>query len=826
MKFVITPKVGKRQSPRALWDRTLLWLNEYLALDVHPRLEEPEEERELLPNGCRAPSSVLATLAVGALRTPTATAVLANRALTAAPQVIPSFAPGEQIADIYEVRDILDQGDTSTVYLAHHVHWNTDLIVKAPSPHLAAAPRAVQQQAFEAERWVAIGVHPNIAACYYVQSVEGVPLRIIEFVSGGNLRTFVQAGRSGDLRLALDLAIQICHGLAHAHSRGIAHGYLSPENVLLTPQGTPKLTDFGMHLAAVPSGDASTASPERTVRNEPDTLFTTWRLLRAPAYVAPERWQGVRTVDTQTDIFALGVCLYELFLGCPPYDSTGGPRTEPAAPVAEPALDGVYALLKRCVDWRPEWRPRSVDDVAGELAAIYESLFGNLSTTSDQSLEANEWNNRAVSYFYAGKPSEAEAAWEYALRADPSHLDTVFNLGMSRWRRGALADDGFVRQLEAATVQRDDRWKAHYLLALVHLERGARDTALALLEQAARARPRQAEIESALYKVQAQRPTTGSRPEVLGGHLGYVAAVDVSANGQLGISASHDHTSVVWDLAKGRRLHVLQGHRAPVSCVFLSADGQWALTGSDDRSMRLWDLTSGTCAQVIEGRGGHIVSACLSADRRYLLWAGHLSSEHVERVAVELWDTESGRRLRTFEGHASAVKTVALSADGRRAVTAGDDQAVRIWDANTGECLHVLKGHRHFVSSVRIDDDGTRVLSGSWDQTLRLWDTESGESIRTFTGHRALVTSVYLSRDRRWALSGSWDCTVRLWEIATGRCLRTFVGHTSLVTSVALSADNRTALSGSWDCTVRTWEVPASLEICRLHPSGADAPAL
>jgi serine/threonine protein kinase len=794
-----------------LKDRALSWMNRYLAFNVRPGAAETE--REVVPD------VTAAAPAPRAAKRP-ATASAAGPAGRFA-RAIPSFDVGDRIAEVYEVRRIVTRGDLHTVYVAHHQHWDVDLIVKVPNPELVAVPGALRQLAARPERWATLGMHPNIVSCYHVHWLEGVPLAIIEYVDGGNLREWMEQGRCADLRFGLDLAIRICRGLEHAHRRETLHGALKPENILVTSQGMAKLADFG--TPAVARGEPA-AGGTRTRANDFNNPLAVWGLMRGAAYVAPERWTSVGYVDAPVDVFALGACLYEMFCGRAPYQTTCGPRQEspePAATAGTPRLpERLVTLLKRCVEWQPDARPRTVEEISQELADVYQDLFGERgAAVTDRTREADEWNNKAVSAFYIGNHADAEAAWDAALEADPGHLEATFNRGVARWNRGLHTDEDLVQQLETFPVARDERWKARYFLSLIHLERGDAKSAVTLLEQAMRDRSDDTELAAMLARAQAAAAT--QVPEPFAEHTEYVAAVCISADGHAVLSASHDATAALWAVPDGHRLRTFGGHTRPVSCAFLSADGRFALTGSDDRTMRLWNTESGLCQRVFEGGAGRISSACLSRDGNLLLWAGLQSSEDVERLTLQLWDVEKGRCLHSLDGHTSSVKAVALSPDGTLAVSASDDQTVRLWDVATGTCLQVLLGHKHFVSAVCFNSDGSMVLSGSWDQTLRLWDVDSGECVRTLQGHTALVTSVCLSADDRWALSGGWDCAVRLWDVVNGRCLRTFRGHTGLVTGVAVSTQGNWGVSGSWDSTVRLWPLPLeSSALCKLRFSG------
>ncbi len=709
----------------------------------------------------------------------------------------PVLAPGTCLGQRYEVKRVLARGERLTTCLARHLPWQVDVVLKVPTAVLDRTPM-LQAMVDDAERWTGLGFHPHIAYCHHVDVPDGLPLFVVEHLDGGNLRPWITDGRSANLRLGLNLAVQICHGLEHAHTDGFWHGALTPENLLLTADGQLRLTDLGVAARAAAAGQ---------------------RRRTAEAYVAPEQWVDAAVVDGRTDIFALGVCLYEMFCGGRPYEVARGPRREAPearrAPgtVALPA--GLAALLRRCVDWDPERRPTAVAEVREALCAAHVELFGRPSPFASMPVptwEADGWNNRALAALVLGDEVAADAAWDNALSADPRHLLATYNAGLTRWRRGDLPDSVVVRRLEQLAAGRGADWCAAYALGVVQLERGEVAAGRALLSDARALAPDVAAIGEALALVDADGAGAGTLRQ-LSGHRGFVSSVCLLPDGRSILSASDDHTLCLWDATSGRAVRTFDGHAQRVTAVSTTADGAWALSGSDDFSLKLWEVKTGRCVKTIN-TPGTVFSVALSADGTRALWACSGSDNFlgVDNTLLQVWDLERDRRLGVFEGHRNAAKSVALSADGRWAVSGGDDQTVRVWDATTGACRRVLEGHEHYVATVCVSADGQRALSGSWDQTMRLWDTATGRCLRIFRGASAIVTSVCLSADGRLAVSGSWDGTVRIWEIDTGRCVRTFEGHTRMVTGVALSGDGRTAVSASWDQSVRVWAVPQAHE--------------
>jgi serine/threonine protein kinase len=176
---------------------------------------------------------------------------------------------GDVILDLYKVTDVLGEGGFGKVYKVRHQGWNIDLAVKSPKPEIVAAAGGVENFEREAETWVNLGLHPHIVSCYYVrrtplipslgrgddspsESQDGSPLVFAEYVAGGSLQDWIEnrqlydGGTAASLKRILDIAIQFAWGLHYSHEQGLIHQDVKPANVMLTPQGAVKVTDFGL----------------------------------------------------------------------------------------------------------------------------------------------------------------------------------------------------------------------------------------------------------------------------------------------------------------------------------------------------------------------------------------------------------------------------------------------------------------------------------------------------------------------------------------------------------------------------------------------------
>jgi WD40 repeat protein len=713
------------------------------------------------------------------------------------------WQPGDVILNRYEVKEVFTGGGMGLVYRVWHRHWHTDLVVKSPRPEFFRSDRDRENFEREAELWVGLGMHPNVVSCFYVRRLGGIPRIFAEYVASGTLERWIRTGRlyeggpQAALARVLDVAIQFAWGLAYAHEQGVVHQDVKPANVLLTPAGLVKVTDFGLARARGATAEAVTALSARN-------LLVSCGMM-TPAYCSPEQ-AGRQRLTRQTDLWSWGVSVLELFMG-----SVGrrpgvaaaqalelylkrGPDEE-RLPRMPPAVAG---LLRRCFQLDPGGRPRDMSEVVAVLRQAYQEATGAAYPRAEPQpadLVPDGLNNRAVSLADLGKHDEADLLWTRALRAGPLHPEATFNQGLLRWRAGRLEGAHLVRALEEVAASRPGDWLPQYLLAQVHKERGDFASGVRALEAVAGEGRDRDEVRSLLAWLQERRVDKVWLLQTYAGHAEAVSAVCAAGDGRAFLSGSWDGTVRLWD-AGGGCLRAF-GHAGPVSALAWSRDGRRALSGSWDGTVRLWDVATGQELRALKGHKDAVTSVAWCADGRRALSAS-------DDTTVKIWDAASGECLRTFGGHSDRVLAAAWSHDGRLALTAGKEKTVFLWDVDTGECFGNFEGHTSRIAAVAFCGDDGHFLSGSWDGTVRLWGVVSGLCLRVFIGHGDRVTTVAWGGDDRFVLSGAEDGTVRLWDAESGQCLRVYRGHTGGVTSVAWGEGS--VLSASKDGTVLRWD--------------------
>jgi TolB-like protein len=289
----------------------------------------------------------------------------------------------------YRIAEKIGAGGMGEVYRAHDDRLDRDVAVKVLPEELAANPERLARFEREAKA-VAQLAHPNILAIHDFGAESGITFAVMELLEGQSLRE-VLSTTALTQRKAVEFARSIADGLAAAHDKGIIHRDLKPENVFLTKDGQIKILDFGLAKTSLPEGDLGSATPTEELQTRPGGLLGT------VPYMAPEQVQG-EPVDGRSDIFALGVVLYEMLTGRRPFGGSTAVETAAAILKEDPepmssVLPGVSPTLadvvSTCLEKRPEDRFSSARDLSLTLAAV--DVHGQTSPGADGSPLRRRW---------------------------------------------------------------------------------------------------------------------------------------------------------------------------------------------------------------------------------------------------------------------------------------------------------------------------------------------------------------------------------------------------------------------------------------------------
>ena len=738
--------------------------------------------------------------------------------------------PGTKIGR-YELLELIGEGGMGLVYLAEQKEpVKRRVAMKIIKPGMDSAQVIAR---FEAERQaLALLDHPNIAHVFDAGTTEtGRPYFVMEYVKGMSITRYCDENRL-DVEQRLRLFREVCESVHHAHQKGIIHRDIKPSNILVSVHGdraVPKIIDFGIAKAA-----ASTLTEK--------TMFTfQGQLLGTPEYMSPEQVDlATQDIDTRSDIYSLGVVLYELLAGVLPFERESLHKIglaelqrtlrelEPASPsirlsnlgqqakaIADSRMTQVVPLARRLhreLEWIPLKamrkdrcrRYKSASDMADDIQSY---LNGNPLLAGP---ETAMYRVQKFVHKHAGSVAMV------ALVAVAIVLGLVASILLGCRAEQARQQEAAARkQVEQALVRAENaekvaREKSEELRRTLYVN--SIQLADAKYGEANIRRVREL-LESCPNDLRGwewyrlQHIADQSRM-TLRGHSDEVHGMAVSPDSKRIVSGSVDKTVKVWDVATGAELMTLRGHDEGVGSVAFSPDGKRIVSGSEDNTIKIWDAATGAELMTLRGHSDKVWSVAFSPDGKRIV------SGSRDKM-VKVWDVTNGDELMTIRGHQRMIGPVSFSPDGRRIVSGSIDwtikepwnQTIKVWDAATGAEVMTLRGrHTDIILSIAFSPDGERIVSGSGDKTVKVWDAATGAEIMTLRGHKLAVADVAFSPNGKRIVSGSNDGTIKVWDVSTGTELMTLVGHENEVRAVAFSPDGMHIISGSRDKTIKVWD--------------------
>jgi WD40 repeat protein len=691
-----------------------------------------------------------------------------------------------------------------------------------------ASTEAERERFFREARAAAQLRHPGIVTVHEVLELDAAPAIVSEFVEGVTLRELLQVRRP-TFREAAELTAQVAEALDYAHSLRVVHRDVKPGNIMLEPargesvEGAPERTDASGNASGAGSASGSRAGPRAllldfglALRDEAEVTMTLeGQVIGTPTYMSPEQAAGhSHRVDRRSDIYSLGVVLYELLCGEVPFRGSKG------------------MLIQQVLHEEPRPPRRVNDKVPCDLETI--CLKAMAKETARRYATARELAED-LRRFLRGDVIQARpvGAWERAGKWVKRHPAAAGLLAVSAVAILALVGvavgsvysvrlaaayqetEGARRVAEQAqAAEAEQRQKAEQFLyfsrvGLAEREWSANNVgrALRLLDECPPAR-RGWEWDFLEHLCHTEIRT-------LPAHEQQVSSVAWSPDGQRLASGSFDQTIKIWDAQTGQQLCRLTCPY-PVYCVRFSPDGQWLASGDytfdpeAPADVRVWEVATGREHRTLKGCASMAVY-CVAFDP-----SGRRLAAACYDKAVRVWDLGDGRIIHTFQNGPDSCGSVAFSPDGHLLAAATGDLdvfsasprpgQVIIWDAETGKEQAVLPGHCGPVSCVAFSPNGGQVASASMDQTVKLWDVQTRKETRTLRGHGHYVSSVDFSGDGDLLASGSIDGSIKVWEPRTGALLRTLRGHTGQVTWLAFSRRGRRLASAGADRTVKIWD--------------------
>ncbi|MEM6992222.1 MAG: protein kinase [Myxococcota bacterium] len=748
----------------------------------------------------------------------------------------------------YEVISEIGRGGMGVVYEARQERPARTVALKVLRVGLGG-PAAIDRFLHEIEILGRLR-HPGIAQIYAADVHEGVPYYAMELILGATPIT--KYVHTHDLPMAdrLLLLAAACDAVQHGHDRGVIHRDIKPSNIVVDRDGAPKLIDFGVARASDPGGD--------------EAYTATGHIVGTVRYMSPEQRTVDGDVDVRSDVYALGVVLYEVLVGRYPFDVRGATplalvkELEHAAVVPPSSVGAQFrgdpeTILLRALAPEASRRYPSARALAEDLRRLVRGdaiearrdepsyLLRKALSRYKVPLAATAvaavviiggsfaWMRALAAERTAAAIDRAEAAESRAAQADAlrrstytlrialaGHAYAEQNLGRMRELLGQC--DADLRGWEWTRLS----WLSDRSTARVSAHAGTIE-AVAFDQTGERFASAGADGAVILWRMRADGTPERVRSVAVG--LGHLHALAWTADGLGLVVGGRDPTLVVLDVQSGEVRSRLEGHAGFVRAVAVSSDGVHIASASDDDTFRVWDTERGVSLATLRTEDQAL--AVDFAPDGDLVTGG--ADERLRR-----WDLETSSMRWEVHPVGDAIETLAIAPDGKTVAVAGWDPEISVIDLEDGTTRARLAGHPDGVREVRFTPDGERIVSAGWDDVVRVWDVAERAQLLELRGHGSNVEALAVHRDGRRVVSGGADHQLRVWDLQRGPDHRVLSGHGEKIHAMAFSSDAAQLVTGSGphfdappaDASVRVWDVASGRERQRFDGHAAAVTAI
>jgi WD40 repeat protein len=674
----------------------------------------------------------------------------------------------------FVVRRELGRGGHGVVFLAFDPILKREVALKVPRPEILHGVEMRLRFRREAQAAARLQ-HPNLVPLHDAGEVGPVCYLVSEYCPGPTLSEWL---RSQIIPVSPADAVRVIAPLADAvgymHAYGVLHRDIKPGNVILQyPVGqcedgaalntevcplksaVPRITDFGLARFA-----------------EDATLQTrTGAVLGTPGYMAPEQAAGEGgEVGPPMDVYALGVMLYELLIGRPPFQGMTDLETlrqvTSQAPVPPRRIRNdvprdLDTIVLKCLEKEPRRRYRTACELADELRRYLEGTPIRSRPVGVVGRTARWCRRRPAAAALIGITATAMAALVIMALVRNRELST-YNANLERLNG----------RLTSAAREAQE----HQQLAESHALRVSEGLYAAQMSQAAIA-AREGDMQELMTLLDAWGPRPGEQ-EVRGFEYWYLRQ-----------QARQSHRVL---LAADSALYILR--RSP--------DGKTIAAGGKDGTVWLIDEATGAPVRTITTGQIEVNGIAFSPDGREVATAG-------DDGTIRIWDLASERERLCIHAHPEKAFQIVFARDGSSIVSCGAYPDIQAFDAHTGDRRFFLAGHTDVVQSLELDVDGQTLVSTSDDKTCRLWNLETQTQVGLISSNRA-IGPVAISRNPPLVVTGNDGGMVEVRHLPDGRELGS-AEHLNRMRALALHPDRSLLAAGDSTGSIQLW---------RLLPTG------
>ncbi|MCS7052505.1 MAG: serine/threonine protein kinase, partial [Ignavibacterium sp.] len=487
----------------------------------------------------------------------------------------------EQVRE-YKIISKIGEGGMGVVYKAFDENLERFVALKAIHPALTTDENIVAR--FKNEAKVQAGlIHPNIVSLFSFFKENNTYFMVMEFVDGITLRELIRENQKLTEQQALPILLQLLEGLSHAHSMGIVHRDLKPGNILITTDNRVKISDFGIAKVLGDRGLTATGTKMGTIY-----------------YMSPEQIRAQKDIDQRSDIYSLGIILYEMLTGRVPFNTE---------------TESDFEIMQEIV-YKPLESPKKFNpSISDKIVTVFEKM-----THKDREL-------RYITCYQCTEDIKGNSPldnFQIKIKDTASKISVTDSnklINRKPINLSIIKDVRLVKKIDNF----DGMFRSISLKGEIYTVSFHPDDRMIASGDSSK-------------KIKLWDVSSGQLIRTLEGHNDIVYSVSFSPDGKILASGSADNTIKLWDINSGQLIITLEGHNGSVNSVTFSPDGKILASGSRDKTIKLWDINSGQLIRTLEGHNRFVWSVSFSPDGK-ILASGSFDN------TIKLWDINSGQLI-------------------------------------------------------------------------------------------------------------------------------------------------------------------------------------